>query len=55
MKIIAYLKARVGERSTWVGVGLAASAAAVLPYPWNLVSFITGVIASLIPDGTVGA
>lgn len=48
-----YVKARVIERSFWVGVGLAAAAAAVLPYPWNYISMVAGVIGALVPDGKV--
>lgn len=51
---IGYVKARLGERSTWVGVGVACGAAAALAYPWNVISFGVGVVASMIPDGKVG-
>lgn len=53
-KALGYLKARLGERSTWVGVGVACGAAAALSTPWNAISFGVGVIASMIPDGKVG-
>lgn len=48
---LAYLKARLNERSTWIAFGGAVTAAAAIPHPWNLVLFATGVIASLVPDG----
>jgi len=51
---LGFLKARIGERSTWVGIGVAAGAAAVLPTPWNAISFGVGTIAALIPDAKVG-
>lgn len=47
----AYITARSRERSTWVGISIAVSAAAMLPSPWNILSFIVGVIGSLVPDG----
>lgn len=49
-KAIGWIKARLGERSTWVGIGMAVSAAAVLPWPWSGLSFGAGVIASMVPD-----
>lgn len=52
--VLAYLKARLGERSTWVGIGIAVGAAAALPAPWNAISFGVGTIASLIPDAKLG-
>ena len=51
MKVIAYLKARLDERSTWLLFGAAITAAAALSWPWSLVSAIVGIIAALIPDG----
>jgi hypothetical protein len=44
---------RFKERSFWVGMGLAAAAAAVLPFPWNIISFVSGTIGSSVPDGMV--
>lgn len=48
-----YLCERLNERSFWVGVGIAVSAAAVLPEPWNYISFTVGVIGSLVKDGKI--
>lgn len=48
-----YILNRLEERSFWIGVGLAVSAAAVLPDPWSYVSFVVGVMGSLVPDGKV--
>lgn len=50
-----YVINRLKERSFWIGLGLAASAAAVLPYPWNVLSFVAGFMGSLVPDGRVGS
>lgn len=51
--IVTYLKTRLSERSFWVGMGLAVTAAAALPSPWNVLSFLAGTAGSLVPDGTV--
>jgi hypothetical protein len=51
---LQWLRARLGERSTWVGVGVAVGAAAALPAPWNAIAFGVGTIGALIPDGKVG-
>jgi hypothetical protein len=48
---IAYLKARLDERSTWLLIGTGVTAAAALEWPWSLVSFVVAVIAALVPDG----
>lgn len=50
-----YIINRLKERSFWIGIGLAASAAAVLPYPWNMISFVTGLMGSLVPDGRISS
>lgn len=49
-KLISYVTRRINQRSFWVGVGLAVSAAAILPSPWNFISFGAGVIGSLVPE-----
>lgn len=54
VKVIEYIKARLKEHSTYVGLSLAITAAAALPYPWNVFSFLAGFIGSMFPDGTVG-
>lgn len=53
VKLKNYVQKRLNERSFWVGVGLAVSAAGLLPSPWNILSFIAGVIGSLVPDGNI--
>ena len=54
IKVIEYVKARLKEHTTSVGLTLAITAAAALPYPWNILSFVVGFIGSMFPDGTVG-
>jgi hypothetical protein len=51
--MIAYLKARLAERSTWMMIGASIAAASALPKPWNAISFIVGIIGALTPDGPV--
>jgi len=53
-KAIGYVKARLSEHSTWVGLGVAVAAASALPTPWNIISFGVGFMASMVPDGKVG-
>ena len=50
---VHYLRSRLEERSFWVGMGLAVTAAAALPSPWNYLSFVAGAIGSLVPDAKV--
>jgi hypothetical protein len=49
---VAYLKARLDERSTWMFIGAGVTAAAALSWPWNVISFATAVIGALVPAGT---
>lgn len=50
MKAARYLKARMGERSTWLGIVGAATAAAVLSEPWSWLVYMGSVAAALIPE-----
>lgn len=50
---VSYLRARLDERSTWLLIGAAVTAAAALSWPWNAISFAVGVIGALVPDGVV--
>lgn len=50
MPILRYLKARLGERSTWLLIGAGIAGAAALVWPWSLVAAIVAVIAALVPD-----
>jgi hypothetical protein len=52
-KALGYLKARLLERSFWGDVVMACSAAAILPYPWNLVFVALSVMKAIVPDGSV--
>ncbi len=52
MTVIAYLKARLAERSTWAAIGaaVAGSAAMAAPYSWIMIGI--GVIGTLVPSPT---
>jgi hypothetical protein len=49
MRIVAYLKARLEERSTWVGIGTAIVGGSALPLPFNWLAIGAGVVAALVP------
>lgn len=51
--MIAFIKARLSERSTWMLIGAGVTAASALPAPWSYVSVAVGVIAALVPDGSI--
>lgn len=49
MKALSYIKARLAERSTWVGVGVAITGASALEVPWSYAFVAVGVIGCLVP------
>ena len=49
MKILRYLKDRLDERSTWVGIGAAITGAAALSSPFSWLAIATGTVAVLVP------
>ena len=49
MKVLRYLKARLGERSTWVSVGVAITGASAITAPWSYAFVAVGVIGVLVP------
>jgi hypothetical protein len=51
MKALAYLKARLDERSTWVAITAAVAGAAALPSPYSWLAIGAGVIGALVPSG----
>lgn len=53
MKALTYLKARLGERSTWLLIGAGVAGAAALAHPWSIVAAVVGTVAALCPDGSV--
>lgn len=50
MKALRYLKARLRERTTWAGIGLAVSGASMLAEPWSYVAVLVGIIGVLVPE-----
>jgi hypothetical protein len=50
---ISYIRARLDERSTWLLIGAAVTAAAGLEWPWNAIMFAVGVVGALVPDSAV--
>jgi hypothetical protein len=55
MSILAYLKARLEERSTYMLVFASLGSAAALAHPFNWISFGLLLAAALTPDGTVAS
>ncbi len=53
MRAIRYIRARLNERSTWLLIGTGIAGAAALASPWSYVAAVVGVIAALVPDGSV--
>jgi hypothetical protein len=51
--VIAYLKARLNERSTWMLVIGSLGAVAALTSPFNWIGFVCLLAAALTPDGPV--
>ena len=52
MKALRFIKARLGERSTWLLVGSGIGTAAMLPWPWSIVSAVVHTAAALVPDAS---
>lgn len=50
VKVLEYIRDRIDERSTWVSAGTGVAGAAVLPHPWDYISFVIGLVVSMIPD-----
>lgn len=48
---LAYLRARLNERSTWVSVGVGITGAATLQSPWSYAFVAIAVIGAIIPTG----
>ena len=48
---VSYLRARLGERSTYMFVFGSLAAAAALPRPFNWIGFVILAVAAFVPDG----
>jgi hypothetical protein len=51
MKALKYLKARLKERSSWVAIVGAITVASALPWPWDILAGLAGVIGVMVPEG----
>lgn len=49
MKFIAFIKARLNERSTWTAIGAGVTGAAALSTPWSYVFVAIAVIGTIVP------
>jgi len=54
MSALRFLKSRLKERSTLVGICTAIGAASAFPAPYSWLSLLFGSLAALVPDGKVG-
>ena len=48
--LIRYVKARLLEKSTWLGISAGVSAAALLSPPWSYVTISVAVIMAILPS-----
>jgi hypothetical protein len=49
VKTLEYLKARMGEKGTWLAVAAGVTGAAALASPWSYVFVAVAVIGALCP------
>ena len=49
LKIVSYIKARLGEKSTWAAIGMGVTGAAALVIPWSYIFIAVAVIGALVP------
>jgi hypothetical protein len=52
MHSLSYLKARLGEGSTWVAIGGTVAAISALSPPWSYVGLGCGIMAAMVPNRT---
>ena len=52
LKLVFYLKARLGEKSTWAAIGIGVTGAAALVIPWSYFFIAVAVIGALVPTAT---
>lgn len=48
---VRYIKARLKERSSWVAIVGAITAASYLTFPWDIVAATCGIIGVMVPEG----
>ena len=50
MKTLRFLKARLGEKSTWAAIGVGIAGGAALPSPYSWLFIAVGIVGALIPE-----
>ena len=50
VKTLRFLKARLGEKSSWAAIGVGVAGGSALPSPYSWIFIAVGVIGALIPD-----
>ena len=50
--LIRYVKARLLEKSTWLGISAGVAAAAALSPPWSYVTIAIAAIMAILPTST---
>ena len=50
MKTIEYIKARLGEKSTWASIMVGVTGAAALAAPWSYAFIAVAVIGAVVPS-----
>lgn len=51
--MIKYIRDRLNERSTWMLISGGIVTAAALEVPWSYMAAVAGIVAALVPDGSV--
>ena len=52
MKALQFLKARLGEKSTWAAIGVGIAGGAALPSPYSWLFIAVGIVGALLPEPT---
>lgn len=52
LKIVGYLKDRLGEKSTWAAIGIGVTGAASLVIPWSYLFIAVAVVGALVPTSS---
>jgi hypothetical protein len=47
---LCYIKARLGEGTTWAAISAGAAAVAALPAPWSYIGFGGAIMAAMLPN-----
>ncbi len=55
MAVISYIKARLGERSTWAAISAAVVGAAAVAAPYSYILIAAGIIGAVAPTSGGGS